>query len=158
MQKIENKIRTIRREFRRADVGTINELPSKTDASQAKDAEINTIVKRMMKGNYIPKMRGPGEYRDAVLEATDLQTAHIMLQEGADIFATLPAETREYFSNDPMKLHEFLMDPNVDIKKGVELGIFQTGLESEAVQPETRPEAAAVPKPETPPPQKTPKA
>lgn len=55
MQKIDNQIRIVRREFRRADVGTINELPSKTDASQAKDAEINTIVKRMMKGNYIPK-------------------------------------------------------------------------------------------------------
>ena len=152
----------LRRERRRADPGTLNVLPSKTDESQAEAADINTIVKRMMKGNYTPPMRGAGEYRDAVLEATDLQSALMIAQEGSEIFDKLPAETRLFFENDPMKLHEFLMDPDIDVQKGVELGIFKLdskpGLDSEAVQPETKAKPASVPKSETPPPAETPKA
>lgn len=141
--------RSTLRERRRVDVGTLNTNPSKTDESQAEEANINTIVKRMMKSGYTPPMRGPGEYRDAILETTDLQSAHIMLNQGEQIFATLPATTREFFSNNPMELHQFLMDPNVDIEKGVELGIFQkTGLPSEAGQPEPKATPAVVPKTE----------
>lgn len=136
----------LRRERRRADPGTVNILPSKTDESQAEAANINTIIKRMMKGNYTPPMRGAGEYRDAVLEATDLQSALMIAQEGSEIFDKLPAETRLFFDNDPMKLHEFLMDPNINIEKGIELGLFQkTGPDSEAVRPEPTVKQAVVP-------------
>ena len=62
-------------------------------------------------------MRGAGEYRDAVLEATDLQSALMIAQEGSEIFDKLPAETRLFFDNDPMKLHEFLMDPNINVER-----------------------------------------
>lgn len=113
-----------RREHRRARVATLNTHASKTDQSQAEASDINVIIKRMHKTGYVPPMRGPGHYRDAVLEATDLQTAHIMIQEGSDLFDKLPASTREHFANDPMKLHEFLMDENPDIELGVKLGIF----------------------------------
>lgn len=101
----------------------------------------------MNKTGYVPPMRGAGEYRDAVLEATDLQSAHILISEGSQIFDKLPATTREYFSNDPLQLHEFLMDQNLDIQKGIELGIFQ----KEPNQPTPTPEPQAppvVPKPE----------
>lgn len=147
----------LRRERRRADPGTLNVLPSKTDESQAEAANINTIIKRMMKGNYTPPMRGFGEYRDAVLEANDLQSALLIAQDGAEIFEKLPAETRLFFDNDPMKLHEFLMDPNIDVEKGIELGLFQkTGPDSEAVRPEPTVKQAVVPPEPTAPPSPAP--
>lgn len=144
---------SLRRERRRADPGTLNLSPSKTDESQAEAANINTIIRRMMKGNYIPPMRGAGEYRDAVLDATDLQSAHLMIQEGSEIFDRLPAETRLFFDNDPMKLHEFLMDPDIDVEKGVELGLFKKEepkttapvVENERAEPKATP--AVVPPP-----------
>nr|QJB21105.1 MAG: internal scaffolding protein [Microvirus sp.] len=137
---------TLRRERRRADPGTLNSLPSKTDESQAEAANINTIIKRMMKGNYTPPMRGFGEYRDAVLESNDLQTALMIAQEGSEIFEKLPAETRLFFNNDPMELHKFLMDPNIDVEKGIELGLFQkTGPDIADVRPETTAKQAVVP-------------
>lgn len=93
-------------------------------------------------------MRGAGEYRDAVLEATDLQSAHMMISEGNQIFEKLPALTREFFKNDPMQLHNFLMDENIDIQKGIDLGLFQkTALNDEVIQAEPKAPPAVVPEP-----------
>lgn len=82
---------------------------SLTSQSFADEVNINKIMARVMKGQTILAANGQPFYGD-VSEFGDLQDALIKVQEADALFMQFPADVRERFDNDPVKLVEFLSD------------------------------------------------
>lgn len=81
-----------------------------TVQADADDSDINKIIARYNKsGQLPPTLRGEPFYGD-VSEFGDLQDSLIKIQEADRLFMSYPAELRERFENDPVKLVEFLGD------------------------------------------------
>lgn len=109
----------------RTRVQTINEDPTLTQQQFKDEADINNIMRKY--GNdpvaFNALTRKGGVYAD-FSKITDY---HGMLQEVAeaqDAFASLPAQLRSRFENDPGKLLGFLQDPK-NYDEGVELGLLE---------------------------------
>jgi len=97
--------------------------PSLTSQSFADEVNINKIMARVLKGQTIMASNGEPFYGD-VSEYDGLQDALIKVQESEELFMQYPAETREKFENNPIKLVEFLMDPaNKD--EAIEMGLMK---------------------------------
>lgn len=93
-----------------------------TVQSDRDDADINKIVQRFMKsGQLPPSLRGEPFYGD-VSEFGDLQDSLIKIQEANELFMQYPAEVRERFDNDPVKLVDFLADEG-NRKEAEDLGL-----------------------------------
>jgi len=91
------------------------------------EADINKIVARIQRtGQLPPTYRGEPFYGD-VSDIGDLQEAMIKVQESNKLFMTFPAEVRERFDNDPVKLVEFLSDDD-NRDEALELGLIQKPL------------------------------
>lgn len=72
------------------------------------DADINKILARFQKtGQLPPTFNGEPFYGD-VSEIGDLQDCLIKVQQANELFMQYPAELRERFDNDPVKLVDFL--------------------------------------------------
>lgn len=80
---------------------------SLTVQSPTEEVDINKIVARALKGQSVPIMNGQPFYGD-VSEFGDLQQSLIKVQEAEDLFMQYPADVREKFENDPVKMIEFL--------------------------------------------------
>lgn len=129
--------------FPRPVVDCSDDLKAGRHAVQADAAEvdINNIIKRIQKGATPPQLGGQPFYGD-VSEFSDLGDAFMKIQEANELFMSYPAQLRERFDNDPVKLVEFLSDPS-NLKEAVELGLALK-------RPDPEPEAPAAPAPVAP--------
>lgn len=84
------------------------------------ECDINTIVKKYLRTGELPGIRQV-VYAD-ISGLTDLQDALNTVIKAEEGFAALPAETRRFFDNDPVKLVEFAQDP-ANKEKAIELGL-----------------------------------
>jgi len=105
-----------------------------TNQSDAKETDINTILKRYEKTGYIPdqltgEMRKPiyGDFT-VVSNYYELKCKLARVEQAFDAY---PAELRARFKNDPQELINFLSDSKND-REAVELG-----LKDESVLPTT---------------------
>lgn len=96
--------------------------PGFTVQADSDEADINKIIARFHKsGQLPPTLRGEPFYGD-VSEFGDLQESLIKIQEANDLFMSYPAELRERFENDPVKMVEFLSDES-NRKEAEDLGL-----------------------------------
>lgn len=101
---------------------TVNEEPSKTDQSWAKDCDVNEIISRFKKTGQITHLaRKTGVYAD-VTGITDLMTSLLTVEKANTAFMSLPAAARKRFNNDPQSMIEFLQDP-ANNEEAVKLGL-----------------------------------
>lgn len=89
--------------------------------SDAAEVNINNILKRIKAGQLPPELNGQPFYGD-VSEIGDLASCFEKIQAANELFMSYPAELRERFDNDPVKMVEFLEDPG-NLKEAVELGL-----------------------------------
>lgn len=104
--------------------GTANAEPSKTQQHFAKDADLNTIVKRYgITDGAIPPAAADARYYGDFSDAFDFRDALDRTRDAVAKFNALPAELRRIFENDPAYLHEWVSDP-ANIEQAVELGLL----------------------------------
>lgn len=121
--------------FPRPVVDCSEDLKAGRHAVQADAAEvdINNIIKRIQKGATPPSLNGEPFYGD-VSELSDLADAFMKIQAANDLFMSYPADVRERFQNDPVKMVEFLEDgKNYD--EAVKLGLALKRPDPEPVSP-----------------------
>lgn len=109
----------------------------RTVQAQENEVNINQIVKRIQKGQFVPEYHGEPFYGD-VSEFSGLQDAIIKAQDARDLFMQYPPDLRERFDNDPVKFVEFFENPD-NMKEAITLGL---AVEKKAAEP---PKAPAVP-------------
>lgn len=102
------------------------------------DADINKILARFQKtGQLPPTFNGEPFYGD-VSEIGDLQDCLIKVQQANELFMQYPAELRERFDNDPVKLVDFLGNEDNRLE-AEELGLVvkqpQPSIPAEPVEP-----------------------
>jgi len=110
---------------------------SRTQQHFAKEADINTIMKRYSKTGYlvdptIARTRIP--YFGDVSFNFDFHALQIKLIEINDRFGLMPAEIREKFENSPEKCLNWLADP-ANAKEAGELGLLPKIEEPQAPEP-----------------------
>lgn len=99
-----------------------------TVQSDAAAADINKIIARMEKSGMVTaSTRSP--YFGDVSEFGDLQDSLIKVQEANRRFMELPANIRERFANDPVKLVSFLED-EANRPEAEELGLVNKAVET----------------------------
>lgn len=99
------------------------EDPSRTVQDQAEDTDINVMVKRFGITGEMPKnVRMPleGEF----FESLDLKDAMNVMNEATRAFMKYPAEVRERFGHDPVKMVQFLSDPE-NLAEARKLGLAE---------------------------------
>lgn len=111
-------------EYHGLQAGTTNTDPSKTQQHFAKDADLNTIVKRygITDGAILPAAADARYYGD-FSDAFDLRDALDRTRDAVAKFNALPSELRRIFENDPALLHDWVSDP-ANIEQAVELGLL----------------------------------
>lgn len=108
-------------------VMTINELPSKTDPSQADDCDINNIMRKFRKTGQVTHLNNANGFFADVSEMTNLHEAMIKAKNAEDAFLLYPADLRKKFNNNYANLVTFLNDPSND-EDAIELGLkIKTG-------------------------------
>lgn len=111
-----------------------------TQQSAVEDADINNIIKRIMRGelydNFNKYEPHYGDYSDF---ASDYHAALNLVLQAQESFAELPAAIRDRFDNDPEAFLRFMDDPD-NLDEAIELGIVE------------RREDVAVPSDDAPPP------
>ena len=106
-------------------VRTVNNEPSLTEQHHAKDADINEIMRRfgVTDGAIPPAAPDPRYYGD-FSDVPDFRQALDNTREALARFEALPAAIRNRFSNDPVELYRFVMNPaNAD--EAVTLGLLK---------------------------------
>lgn len=105
------------------------------------EADINKIVARFQSsGQLPPTLHGEPFYGD-VSEFGDLQESLIKIQEADRLFMNYPAEVRERFANDKVKLVEFLSDEK-NREEAIKLGLVQAPPPKEPTPPVAPPVAS----------------
>lgn len=109
---------------------------SLTKQSFKDECDVNNVLKRYRETGLFPTDMGPGMYGD-FSEVTDFQSAFEAIQEANAAFASLPANIRDYFKNDPATFIAFAEDPN-NLDAMVDMGLATKRLktDSEAVMDE----------------------
>lgn len=112
-------------EIARANTRITFDDPSKTQQHFAKDADLNTIAKRYgITDGAIPPMALNPEYFGDFTDAGDFRDHLDRVKDALDRFNALPANLRSQFNNDPVQLHDWVMDPtNTD--EAVTMGLLQ---------------------------------
>lgn len=97
---------------------------SLTEQHHKDDVDLNVMVKRMgvTDGAIPPAAIDPRHFGDFT-EAADFRTALDRTREAQQRFSELPADLRARFNNDPVRLFEFVSDPNNDAES-VKLGLL----------------------------------
>lgn len=98
--------------------------PSMTKQSFREHVEINNVIARYRKSGIVDHLnRNPGYFGD-VSNIKSYQESLNVVIEAQDKFASLPANIRERFANDPALFIQFMSDPkNVD--EAIKLGLVQ---------------------------------
>ncbi|AXH77459.1 MAG: internal scaffolding protein [Microviridae sp.] len=102
------------------------------------EVDINKIVARIQKTGLFPERRGEPFFGD-VSDLGGLADAYRKVQESKELFMEFPADIREKFQNDPIKMISFLEDEN-NFDKAVEIGLVQKPI-PEVPEPQTPPQA-----------------
>lgn len=84
--------------------------PSRTQQSQAEDADINTIVKRFGLTGQLPENYRQPVYADFE-EIHDFKSAQDAIAAAHSSFMQIPPQIRGRFDNDPQKFMEFCEIP-----------------------------------------------
>ncbi|AXH78034.1 MAG: internal scaffolding protein [Microviridae sp.] len=108
----------------RVRVQTINEEPSKTQQQFKDECDINNIVKKFSTtGEFTHLTSKEGRYADfsQITDYRDMLDTVLYAQEA---FASLPADVRLRFQNNPAELLEFVQNPK-NYDEGVKLGLVQ---------------------------------
>lgn len=105
-----------------------------TVQAQRNDCDINQIMKKIEKGMLVNTTALEGRFED-VSEFDGLEASMIKVQKANEAFMTLPADVREEFDNDPVKLIDFLSDEK-NRAKAEEMGL---------VNPKNAGEPASIP-------------
>jgi len=96
---------------------------TRTRQSDAKDADINEIVRRFGVTKELPQGVRPIMYGDFA-EVFDFQTAQNSIIDAKKTFMQIPAKIRDRFNNDPQKFMEFCVDKeNLDEMRKLGLAI-----------------------------------
>lgn len=95
---------------------------SLTQQSEAKDADINTIVARFEKTGILPAAQREGLFLD-VSNMPDYRQALDQVNQTNQYFMTLPAKTRLRFNNDAAEFLDFISDGN-NKNEAIELGLL----------------------------------
>lgn len=83
--------------------------PGLTDQSQAKETDINVIIKRAEATGFLPVSQDIGQYGD-FSNLPDFAGSLSIVNRARDSFNALPAMVRAKFENDPAKVIAFLSD------------------------------------------------
>lgn len=99
--------------------------PSKTQQHFARDADLNNIVKRYgITDGAIPPMALNPEYFGDFTDTVDFREHLDRVRDALDRFNQLPAGIRSQFNNDPVELHDWVMNPD-NAEEAVTLGLLQ---------------------------------
>lgn len=90
---------------------TVNEEPTLTQKSDAKDADINVIMAKYKKTGQLPKVLLEPMYGD-FSEMPDYRASVTAIQQAEEAFLQVPAKIRAQFGNDPGEFIKFATDPN----------------------------------------------
>lgn len=93
-----------------------------TVQADADDADINKVIARYNKSGQLPPVRNGEPFYGDVSDIGDLQESLIRVQAADNLFMQYPAEVRERFDNNPVKMIEFLGDEK-NRKEAEELGL-----------------------------------
>lgn len=99
-----------------------NDEPSLTQQDMSAESDINNIVARALKGLPVHVNHRQGRYMD-VSNIPDFAEAHRIVIQAQQMFASLDANVRERFNNDPEKMIEFLKDEK-NRDEAVKLGLM----------------------------------
>lgn len=95
-----------------------------TVQSEARDCDINEIMKRYEKTGLLPHLnRFEGVYGD-VGPSVDYHEAMNIVVKAQEMFMELPAQLRARFGNDPGEFMKFVQDPE-NAEEMVKLGIAE---------------------------------
>lgn len=109
----------------RANTRIVFNDPSLTQQHFAKDADLNTIVKRYgITDGAIPPMALNPEYFGDYTDAGDFRDHLDKVRNALDRFNALPANIRSMFDNDPTEMHDWVMNP-ANTEEAVTLGLLQ---------------------------------
>lgn len=111
---------------------TVVSGPSKTRQSDARDADINVIVKRFGVTGEVPITKRVPMYGE--FETFDLHVAHERLVAGQEAFMQVPADIRLRFHNDPVAFAAFCTNP-LNKDKVKELGLAKFVEPPKVVEP-----------------------
>lgn len=114
--------------------------PSLTSQHPADEVDINKIMARVQKGQTVLTSSGEPFYGD-VSDLGGLQDAIIKVQEAEDLFMQFPAEIREKFENDPVKMISFLEDEK-NRPEAEKMGLVQPKIAPPVPEPAAPPAAA----------------
>lgn len=136
----------------RAATDIFCEDPSLTQQHFARDADLNTIIKRYgITDGAIPPAALDPKYFGDFTDAADFREHLDRVRNAQDRFDALPADIRAAFSNDPVLLHEFVSDPN-NVEESIAMGLLKredgkkpTAVQQAASERERPPVQEAVP-------------
>lgn len=99
---------------------------SRTSQSAKDECDINKIVARAKAGEDITYLQRNPQlvYADLSEVPTDLREAMAIVTQAESLFMAMPANVRERFGNDPVKMIEFLGDEK-NRKEAIELGLVK---------------------------------
>ena len=112
-------------------------LPSLTDQSQAKDADINHIMERYRETGYLTDPLHPSTRKPSFGDFTaipDYQECLAIIDKADAAFASLPAKVRDRFANDPSQIFAFLSDEK-NRDEAIELGLIAKPLDKPVEKP-----------------------
>lgn len=106
------------------DAATEFNDPSLTQQHFAKDADLNTIIKRYgITDGAIPPAAADGRYYGDFSDAFDFRDVLDRTRDAIAKFNKLPAEIRAEFGNDPATLHDWIMNPD-NAEEAVTMGLL----------------------------------
>lgn len=111
--------------FEREISGAANHEPSMTQQHHAEDADLNVLVKRfgITDGAIPPAAMDPRYYGDFT-DAVDFRTSLDRVRSAQERFEQLPAELRDKFGHDPIKLYAWVTDEK-NAEEAVKLGLLK---------------------------------
>lgn len=125
------------------ETGTITEGPSLTVQADAEEADINTIVRRFGITGELPLNRRVPLNIDFSEGNVDYRECLDAVKNAEASFATLPADIRKRFDNDPAKLVDFALDPK-NFEELKTLGVAPKAAEPPKGEPAKAPAADPV--------------
>lgn len=101
-----------------------NNEPSLTQQHFAKDADLNEIIKRFgITDGAIPPAVADARFFGDFSDVPDFRTALDQTREALEHFNALPANIRNRFNNDPVRLFAFVSDP-ANGEEAVKIGLL----------------------------------
>lgn len=103
-------------------VSTVNNEPSLTVKEALAETDINNIIKKFEKGEYIDHYNRHEGY-SGVHTGLDYKQSLDIVHEANRMFSELPSEARNYFENNPEKFLNYVHSEEFDVNKMHEIGL-----------------------------------